>query len=551
MPESPPHGRSGCAVVSGFFLITLGVLLLGFNLGGLAFLRRGAVVFDWLSVYWPLFLVLWGAHKLVQRIRTPERSRVTAFEVVGLVFFVFIGLALSAGRRAVDRLSREGELDHVVELVGPELLGPRREFVENESFPLEPGEPEAKVGLLVENGRGGVSVRGSNEDRIQVTIIKRFHELSDAKARDIADAVTLELVTPGSDEDEEGRNALRVTGTDGRRVETELILEVPRRTALEVRTRRGRVEVEDISGDIDLRTSEASVEASRIEGSVAARTDRGEVRLTAIAGSARVDSSRGAVYARDISGSLEARTSRSAIVAEDISGSVTLENRHGSLRARGVGGEVTIDAYNTDVAVESLGSGARIEANQGTVFVKDVSRDVTLNARRASVQLSGIRGGLVVEGTDARTTMTDVEGTLRFTARQSDVNAAELRGPAVIEDAGDVEISGFASDLKVTSRHGNIRIETAALEGNVTLESSYGDVELTLPREASTRLEARTEDGTLQSNLESFERSGEAVVEGDSSGGDERRWVGLLGAGSRETTLISRHGDLRFTVREP
>ena len=75
-------------------------------------------------------------------------------------------------------------------------------------------------------------------------------------------------------------------------------------------------------------------------------------------------------------------------------------------------------------------------------------------------------------------------------------------------------------------------------------KTTYGDIEMDLPPDASARIVARTGDGDLDSEVEGLDLQA-------GSDGSERKWEGTLGSGSHSVTLATSHGDIRLRARRP
>ena len=185
-------GRSGCALALGFLLVSVGALLLVSNILGFSLVWFWQQIFTWFSVYWPILLIIWGIYKVYQRMVHPESARVGAGEVLLLIFIVLAGLTIHFTRNLVTGLPVQISLDDVIESIDSEIsFGPAHSFDEEHRFELP-----SEVGLLIENNRGSVTVKGWDEADLKVHITKRVYRHSQEKASEIAEEIQARFDTP-------------------------------------------------------------------------------------------------------------------------------------------------------------------------------------------------------------------------------------------------------------------------------------------------------------------------------------------------------------------
>ncbi len=526
-------GRSGCALVLGILLIATGVLFLAQNLFDYALLpllRQGFVLF---ADYWPVLLVLWGLVKLYQRFAQPSRARVGAFEIVLLVLIVVCGLGISAGRRVLEEVSGE-KLEDIVGLGTLSLVGaPVHRF---------PGEARFQLGgageVSIVNPGGVVNVQGGEGTEIEVRFTKRVHHASESDASAIADAVSIDFDASGP----VARLAVVLPGGPERRarVECDLDLRVPKHVSVAIENHRGRVSAFDIEGPVRIETAHDGIEAGNLKGGLKATTRHGEIRVSGISGAVELVNRGGSIVAEDIDGDLRAETSHGRLVAEDVTGKATLENRHARIQASRIGGELRVTAQHAEVSIESAGGSAAVANSHGSIFVRDVQGDLTVEATNAPIQARDIAGNVAIDDRDEPVTVVGVRGSARVKSPLSQVTVEEVEGAVEIESSNeDVRVAAFGSSLSVRATHAGVTASTALLAGSVSLQTTYGDVELRIPPGASLRFEGSAEDGELHSNVPGLE-----VLEERRGAG--RAWTGALGSSTHAVTVETSYGDIRL-----
>lgn len=236
--------------------------------------------------------------------------------------------------------------------------------------------------------------------------------------------------------------------------------------------------------------------------------------------------------------------------------------------------QVTIDAGRGDVTAAGLNQGANITAGHGDVrlnaiqgsvqvhFSTDkgdfsahqVTGDVTADGRCNDLTLSEIKGKVTVNGdifgeahmenlagtVHLHTSVTDLQmGALPgdMTLNDDDLRVTEAKGPVRVEThSKNVDLTQIYGDTYVSDRDGNVNIAPAgaySVEARIT--SGHGDMELTLPPDASATVNGNTRNGDIVSDFPL------------SISGDENKSVnGKIGSGSAKIQLATDVGDVHI-----
>ncbi len=152
---------------------------------------------------------------------------------------------------------------------------------------------------------------------------------------------------------------------------------VPEHYDLDIRTRGGSIEIEEIRGEVVARTSGGSVEADAIEGDVDLRSSGGSIEAKEIRGNLVARTSGGRIRASEISGDVEAQTSGGPIKIKDVGGGVVLHTSGGGISVRFTddpegqvetsGGNIEIEfPEDAGVDLDARTSGGRVEVEHGS-----------------------------------------------------------------------------------------------------------------------------------------------------------------------------------------
>ena len=537
MARAPSPPRTGCAVVSGVFLIAVGSLFLAHN--GLSFIgvspvRVGMQALIWFGAYWPLLLVAWGIYTVYQRIAHRERSYVTAAEIVILAGILISGLVIRGAGRAMEAVATEVSLDDFAFVLGPNFLGPAHRVVEIESFALD----EASV-LVIENHGGEVVVVGSDDPDLEVNMTKQIHSFSATDAERALSQVSLEF-QPG---DEARLHTL--TGQAGRAVLTHLEIRAPRTMSVRVANRRGAVRLEDLNAPADVATTHGDVEVSNLSSGIEVRTSHATIRLERISGSIVARNEHGAVRAVGVHGDVTAETEHGSITIEDVTGNVTLKTEHGTVRATNITGGVDIESPYSEVSVERAGASVTIASSHRPVFVHDVGGRLDLVSRYARVIVRGVARGVSIENLHRPVSVADVRGSVSVTGEKCPVEVDAVDGAITIATThDDIRVSELSASLDIRASDADVDVTAKRLAGTVWVETSRGDVTIVLPADASARVTASTRDGELRSEFHS-------VTSTDGADRRQQQWAGVLGSGSHPLTIVTSYGDITLMRTDP
>ena len=162
----------------------------------------------------------------------------------------------------------------------------------------------------------------------------------------------------------------------------------------------------------------------------------------------------------------------------------------------------------------------------------------------APIQARDVEGDVKIENRDEEVILVGVRGAARVTSPLSPVTVEEVEGPIEIESShDDVRVLGFGSSLTIRSTHAPLSVATGRLAGSVILKTSYGDVELKLPRGASMTFEGLSEDGELLSSFPNLEIA-------EDRRGAQSFFRGAVGSSPQQVQVETRYGDIHLEPSE-
>ncbi len=180
---------------------------------------------------------------------------------------------------------------------------------------------------------------------------------------------------------------------------------VPEVFDVDVRTSGGRIDVQEIEGDVRARTSGGPIEVEDVIGDVDLETSGGSIRVQEVSGRASARTSGGGIHLSEVDGEIEARTSGGGIRLREVGAPVDARTSGGTMEVRfraapaghiessGGGIEVEWDP-RFGAQVQAKTSGGRVTFDDDFDLAGDSSRseaDVTVGrgGARLDVQTSG------------------------------------------------------------------------------------------------------------------------------------------------------------------
>jgi len=233
---------------------------------------------------------------------------------------------------------------------------------------------------------------------------------------------------------------------------------------------------------------------------------------------------------------------------------VTISTRHGDVTVNGREGNVDISDQHGEVTVTDINGNASFNLDHSSARISNIAGDVIVNGRVNDISVSDIKGALRLSGEfmesvklsnvakmvsfkSARTDMefARLEGTLDLDS--GDLRATSAAGPGrLITKSKDIHLENVSGDFHVEDSNGAIEMSVRKL-GNLQIENRNGDIQLSLPTQASFKLDAQARNGEIQSDFPEVK-----VNNGDR----EATASGSVGSGAATVRLANEHGTIEI-----
>jgi Putative adhesin len=210
------------------------------------------------------------------------------------------------------------------------------------------------------------------------------------------------------------------------------------------------------------------------------------------------------------------------------------------------------------------GQRLRAESGTGDVEVKGAAGDCSLVAAFGDLKVLGTRGAHLSARTSSGTVQVEdaIAESIEIDSAFGEVRLVNVRGDLDVQaGSGDVAVKGFSGRrcelqtgfgdidargtfLELTAKTSSGRVGVLAEPGSTieapwTLRSSFGDVELRVPRDFDCNVFAETSFGSVTSDVNLRERGKRS----------DRRVSGEIGEGGGRITLQTSSGDVRIRAQ--
>ena len=522
--------------------------LLWTGLGVLFLLSNFGVAPDvWTLVkrYWPILLIFLGAGKVIDYFFRGRSVSLRFGEFCGLVFILILGI-LFTKKSDVQLSWFFSELPFTIGNVSvhPEQwLGNSSTFKEEKAYPLE-----GIKSIRIENSHGSVSVKQGSDREIRVRLNKVIYA-DETAARDLADRIrmegTSELPTPVN-KFPETPDAVFVIKTNresvnagNSRIETNMEVFVPKNAQLQVRNSFGAVTAVGIEGNLDLSTTHRNLEIRDCKGRFTVKSRYGECRLDDLTGNLALNS-RGRVQLENIRGDISVTNEFSPTVISRVDGKVTANISEGELKIEEVSQPVIVNARGTEVNVAKLQNSLKIEITHGNVRVENIASDVSLESRYADVNLKDIRGDIQVQSDSGNLHADAVNGNLTMNGRGSGIRLNDAAGKLNIRTTlKDVIVGEFSGSCSIENEYADVSLSLRdPVRNDVNIKNRNGNIDLYLPEDADFSLNAVARQGKVESFYSGL---GPAVMTGNTGTLESNN-----GADGAKIRLATEYDDIRI-----
>ena len=236
------------------------------------------------------------------------------------------------------------------------------------------------------------------------------------------------------------------------------------------------------------------------------------------------------------------------------SASINVTAGRGGVTVAGVTSNVDVEVQHGDLEVTSITGRVHAKLNHdGDFAAHDINGDVTVDGNGGDLTISDVHGKVTLQGDfTGDTHLERADEAVRFHSSRTELDFARLPGDmslngdsmhatqvvgpvrVICTRSKDIEMNQVYGDTHVEDRDAQVHLEMAG-SYQVEVKNTKGDVEVTLPADASASVTGHTHNGDIVSDFP-------LAISGD----ENKTVTGNIGRGGPELTLSTEHADLRI-----
>ncbi len=324
----------------------------------------------------------------------------------------------------------------------------------------------SKVPIYIDNQLGDLEIIGW--DRTKVVAIYSYEVTSDdiEDAKSFSKSVALEIASD--------KSGLYITtefpslnNPKRQVIKSSMILKIPKKNKLYIENSFGKTNVSNFYNDISIKAKNSKIIAQEIFGNVNTRSKNSKTILQDIIGEIDVTSSRGDVIINDANSKIFVKNSNASIIIADCQGNTTL-------------------------------------INSGKVVVTDHTGNLDIQNNNGLTTVSSLYGNLTLIGSYQPFLITSVDGSVEIENKNATISLSDITGESiVINQSGQIKAYGVQGPIDFSNQGGEIYfVADKLLDGNSTIRSDYGLINIVLPQQSDIILNASTEGGSITNSYQ-------------------------------------------------
>ena len=259
-----------------------------------------------------------------------------------------------------------------VDIVGSDLGRARYVERDEKHFPVT-GKPE----VVLSTFDGSIEIRPWDKPDVQVVVEKRGRDKEDVDVIDVqasqnGNRIEVTVTEPKND------GGLNIQFNNYR--SAKLIVSLPGASDVSARSGDGSIDIEQVTGRVQLRSGDGSIRGRSLAGDVNAHTGDGSIKLESVNGALNVDTGDGSIALGGMLTNVHARSG---------DGSVTIHAEPGS--TPNADWDITTGDGSVTLAVPD-GFGAELDAHTGDGGIR--MEDITLSNVTGKIGRNTLRGRL-------------------------------------------------------------------------------------------------------------------------------------------------------------
>jgi DUF4097 and DUF4098 domain-containing protein YvlB len=255
-----------------------------------------------------------------------------------------------------------------------------------------------------------------------------------------------------------------------------------------------------------------------------------------------IASKRGDVTINDRKADVKISLQHGDVSLTEITGAVKVNLEKGSIRAAQITGDVDVTGHVDSVSIDDVAGAARLSGDfYEDIRLSKIAKGVIFKTSRSDMEIASVPGDIEIASDQVRGT--DLMGPSRVATGSKDIHLEDVSGDLQVQSTnGDVEVTTGgkeAGKLSVNTQHGDVALTLAAKAppDKVNVVTQHGDVTLTLPSNEGFQITAGTGKGEITSDFDAIKIN---------KNNDASHATGTVGSGVSKLQVNTDTGDIKI-----
>ncbi|KQN96323.1 hypothetical protein ASF12_26285 [Paenibacillus sp. Leaf72] len=421
-------------------------------------------VFALMRYWWPaLFICLGGelvAYSLLQR-RTRKQLRLDFIGSMAAVVIAGFGFLVTQYADLPFRW-----IDQYVDLNGAQDYGEEKGFHYQKEVLVVPME-EKTTAIQIYNVNGTVTLQSGNNDYISIDTEVWVDIDDQAEADKMADKAKIEASSSGEKITLQAKSSSY--GDNGtRKPRINITVTVPRLP---------NVQVEEIAEpDLDLESDDPAAQESSTPDPSSSNSSNNVEQVSA--------SNTTSITPTPEQSPEQVEEQKDEQPMRQLSVLVHTDNGPIKIKNLDAPGGVELSSDTGEILAEGINGSIQAKANNGTITLRHITGDASITLLNGAVTAASITGNVFAEATNGALKMTSISGDIEADTKNGKININEASG-----------------SVKAATLNGGIELASSVVGGDWDVDSSVGEIKLTVPQYGSYTVYGSVTFGAITTNL--------------------------------------------------
>lgn len=275
--------------------------------------------------------------------------------------------------------------------------------------------------------------------------------------------------------------------------------------ALKAKTNQANLAISNCSNVTRLSNRFADIRVQDIGGNeIEIDNSNGDIEGNIINANANFYNRFGKVEVQEVKGDLMIDNSNGDVLVTGVNGKARVTNRFGSIDLKNIGGEIRVNSGNGSVRIKDV-AGGLVHNSFGEVRILNTTQanlGVNVDNGNGDVFVESIKGNVTLSTSFAHIEALDVSGNVIASAGNSSIQIINPGGTVEADNSfGSVKVMNAPSDVRIRNSNGSIELVAVKVGKNYRLRTSFAPIKLTFPQSLAASFLVETSFGEIETDF--------------------------------------------------